>query len=271
MKEKEFDNLIKTKVDNVDDLQGIAFEEDVVWEKVSTKISKNTNGGIYLLVFTSIIILIGIIYFFLFTPSYTLSDEKEISLPTITEETIVIDTITNQKKKAIQKAKIVAPKKNNFKNKLAKKAAITTEDPIVDTKDTVNTIDKVNQKLIDTSQSNESLKISNQNKFYKVNFGEVTETRAYVHVYRPGKIAGALNMFSLKANGKKIGTITNGEYEVFMVESGLTEFEIKRKKIKIKLEARKSYYLRTELIFLGKTKFEQVTESYAKEELSSMK
>ena len=35
-----------------------------------------------------------------------------------------------------------------------------------------------------------------------------------------------------------------------MVESGLTEFEIKRKKIEINLEPRKSYYLRTELIFL---------------------
>lgn len=267
MKEKEFDNLIKTKVDNLDNLIGIEFEEDVVWKNISAKIPKSTNGGVYLFVSASVLMLAGIIYFFLFAPNKSL-EEKEILVPVKIKE-VVIDTIVNKEEDVIKKTKGVTSKKNNLKKKPVIKKLTTENNQRIVTNDTVSNIDKLNGKLIDTNKIDELSKVSNQNKLHKVDFAKVTETRAYVHVYRRGKVAGALNYFTLKANGKKIGTISNGEYEVFMVESGLTEFEIKRKKIKINLEPRKSYYLRTELVFLGKTKFERVTESYAKKELDS--
>jgi hypothetical protein len=260
MKEKEFDNLIKTKVDNLDNLTGIEFEENVVWKNVSTKIPKSTNVKSYLFVSVSILILTGIIYFFFLVPNKSL-EEKEILVPVKIKEA-VIDSIIN-KENVIKKTKEV-------KKPVIKKLSTENSQRIV-TNDTVSNIDKLNRKLIDTNKVDELSKVSNQNKLPKVDFAKVTETRAYVHVYRRGKFVGALNYFTLKANGKKIGTISNGEYEVFMVESGLTEFEIKKKKIKINLEARKNYYLRTELIFLGKTKFEWVTESFAKKELKSKK
>lgn len=167
----------------------------------------------------------------------------------------------------IKNTKGITSKKNNLKKKLT-----TEKNQIIITNDTDSIIDKLNLKLINTNKINELPKISTQNKLHKLNLETVTETKAYIHVYRPSKIiVGALNYFTLKANGKKIGTISNGEYEVFMVESGFTEFEIKRKKIKINLKAKKSYYLRTELMFLGKTKFEWVTESCAKKELDIKK
>ena len=37
-----------------------------------------------------------------------------------------------------------------------------------------------------------------------MDFAEIIETRAYIHVYRPSKIVGALNMFSLKAMEQKL-------------------------------------------------------------------
>ncbi|GMN05164.1 hypothetical protein MTsPCn5_05520 [Croceitalea sp. MTPC5] len=269
MKENEFDNFIKTKVDSLDSLIGIEFEEDFLWKKVSTKIPKGTNGGLYLLVSASVLTLTGMIYFFLFAPNESL-EEKELGVPAKINK-VVIDTIANKEKDSIKKTKGVIHQKNPLQNKSVIKEIPAENDQRIGINDTVDTKDKSNRKPIDTNTIDGLSRVSHQNKLHKVNFEKVTETRAYVHVYRRGKVAGALNYFTLKANGKKIGTISNGEYEVFMVESGLTEFEIKRKKIKINLEARKNYYLRTELVFLGKTKFELVTESFAKEELKSRK
>ncbi len=269
MKENEFDNFIKTKVDSLDSLIGIEFEEDVLWKNVSTKIPKGTNGGLYLFVSASVLMLTGMIYFFLFAPNES-PEEKELGVPAKINK-VVTDTIVNKEEDPIKKTKGVTPKKNTLKKRSVIVGLPAENNQRIGINDTVGTKDKSNPKPIDTNTIDGLSNVSNQNKLHKIDFEKVTETRAYVHVYRRGKVAGALNYFTLKANGKKIGTISNGEYEVFMVESGLTEFEIKRKKIKINLEAKKNYYLRTELVFLGKTKFELVTESFAKEELKSRK
>jgi len=261
MKEKEFDSLIKTKADSVDTLIGNEFEHDVVWKKVRTNIPKNTNRRLYFFVAVVICTLMGILCFLLFAPNDSV-EEKEILVPVKTKDAVVIDTIVNKEEEVVKKTKSVTSKTNDFKNKPIKKKLTIENNQRIITKDTGVIINKLIPKLIDSNSIDTPSKISNKNKLYKVDFAKITETRAYVHVYRPSKgIVGALNYFTFKANGRKIGTISNGEYEVFMVESGLTEFEIKRKKITINLEARKSYYLRTELVFLGKTKFERVTES----------
>ena len=258
MKEQEFDNLIKTKIDNLNNLKDIDVKEDSVWEKINAELPKNRRG-LYLIILTSFIVLIGLLCFVFITQNNQV--EEKISIPIHHyESTIITDTIIDIKKQVNINRNTIKSKKEHSKTKPQKKVSV------------INDTVKLEPEIIDTIEVNELKKLTNQTEIEKEIVTEVTtDTKSYIHVYRQGKITGALNYFTLKANGEKIGTISNGEYEIFKVSSGLTEFELKRKTIKIDLEPEKNYYLRTELVFLGKTKFEWVTESFAKKELGTKK
>jgi len=97
------------------------------------------------------------------------------------------------------------------------------------------------------------------------------ETKAIIHVYRPSKVAGFGWAFKLKANGNKIAKIKNGKHVVLAVEPGNTNLEMNKNKIKMDLKAGHVYYFRVSItrnLLIGKPELLEVTETFAKTEIS---
>lgn len=95
----------------------------------------------------------------------------------------------------------------------------------------------------------------------------------FLHIYRPTRIVGFGWNFKLKAKGKKLTKIKNGEYLTLKLESGMTEFNMGNSFMEMNLESAKHYYLRASLtrnMLLGKPEIVEVTERQAKKEIANL-
>ncbi len=286
MKEEAFDHMVKSKLETLNMVPEIIFDEEVLWKRIEPRIKRGFGNNWYLSVGILVCIAIGLFYYFdIVEPDQSTEPIERTVIPFQVDTArnnrepantkpikptalpFQVDTTRNNGKPAdtivVEKMESSIPNKNMIKQ--------DTTNPSIEFRETPKVASEVVTPSIVHSRKHLELDVPSGNNNSKTLFRYVEKKVARVHVYRPKKIIGFGWVFNLKGNGKTIAKVKNGGYEVLELSPGKIRFSIKQKTVDINLEAGKTYYLRASLINgipIGKPHLEEVSETYVEEELS---
>lgn len=257
--EEEFDHLLKSKLDTLNVVPEVIFDEEALWKRIEPKIKRGSGNNWHLSIGLLILVAIGLFYYFDNAKlNQTGEPIERIAIP------VPVDTTENNMEPidstTIEKMESAIPKQKTIKKDL----------PVLRSKfkDTMKVAAKLKPIIVE-SKPRSRTKLGSLNENRNTYFKYVEEAVAYVHIYRPKKFIGFGWVFNLKGNGKTITNVKNGGYEVLKLKPGKTQFSIKQKTVDINLEAGKTYYLRASIINgipIGKPNLEEVSKAYVKEE-----
>ncbi|MGB5818809.1 MAG: hypothetical protein WBG90_04935 [Saonia sp.] len=255
---KEFDHFIRTKLDTLNRVPDVEFNEERVWKKIKPRIRTNFGSDLFNFISMAIVVVTGIcILFYIFGTSSESSDTINFELERkkdVPKGNVILDTVATLKTEPLLTKKVSS--KADF---IAKKIPTDTLrvrpleiKPVV-----------LYHAKTDLNTSEEKGKAAPQESIVN------SRRTAVVHIYRPKRYVGSGLVFKLKANGRLIHKVKNGKRTVVELKPGHTQFMVGKSISTIVLRPGEIYYLRVscEGFPIARPELEVVSKDYAKNEM----
>lgn len=257
----EFDDLVKTTIADLDQLNDMTFETEKTWAKIERNLSRPSDSSFFYFILCCEWVYLGLfLFFFISNPSFAAKKSHTTTTVQSTEQNhqnIPIHTESPMKTSNSRSNNLGMEREKHHQKspKDIQKITNSTIQPLV-LPDVKNVLE---YELLERSSAKEE---------YPPN----RPARCAVRIYRPRRYVGSSLVFKLKANEVLVDRIKNGRWYVYELNAMPTRFSVGKQTLDIKLQPNETYYLRVTYkgFPIGKPIVEWIAQEFAEKELTKL-